>query len=182
MSIIVAGKYRGKKIKSIDSLRPTMSKVRNAVFNILNSRINLSDGFVMVDFFCGTGIVAAEAISRGAEHVFMIDNNSHHLQIAWTNIDSINSIKKVTMINQDIVKEGIPSIDRKCHIVFIDPPYNQSVTSEFLIKLLNSNICDKDTFIVIEIFKNSNLEINNQYKIILERRYGSAKIIILQIL
>ena len=65
---IIGGKYRGKKLisPSSENVRPTSDKAREALFNILRSR--LSGGFAqlkLVDIFAGSGAFALEALSQG---------------------------------------------------------------------------------------------------------------------
>jgi 16S rRNA (guanine(966)-N(2))-methyltransferase RsmD len=75
---ISSGRLKGRKVvtsKKIfataegDELRPTSSKVREAIFNILQAEI---DQAVFLDLYAGTGAVGLEALSRGAERVFFV--------------------------------------------------------------------------------------------------------------
>ncbi|CAK8163617.1 16S rRNA (guanine966-N2)-methyltransferase [Candidatus Xenohaliotis californiensis] len=179
MSFIIAGKHRGRKIRSNNNIRPTMSKVREAVFNILGSRMDLLSGFVVADLFCGSGSMSLEAISRGAEHVFMLDNDQKCLATAWDNINSINANEKVTIINHNMTHK-ITSVDRKCDVFFIDPPYKANILPMVLDNFANTHICGKDSLIILELSKKKDLQISDAYKLIDQRRYGATKIIILQ--
>src|SRR5215813_359241 len=88
---IIAGKYRGRKLKSPPSLRtrPTSDRLRETLFNILAPRI---EGARFLDLCAGTGAVGIEALSRGAACVSFVDqsrkmgglieNNLHLLKIA----------------------------------------------------------------------------------------------------
>ena len=65
---IIAGKYRGKKLVSplTDKIRPTSDRAREAVFNILNSRLEHNwEAFSLLEVFAGTGAFGLEALSRG---------------------------------------------------------------------------------------------------------------------
>ena len=55
-----------------DELRPTSSKVREAIFNILQAEI---DQAMFLDLYAGTGAVGLEALSRGAERVFFVESS-----------------------------------------------------------------------------------------------------------
>lgn len=181
MSCVISGKYKGKRLKSIDTIRPTMGKVKNAMFNMLNSRIDLSAGFILADFFCGTGSIAIEAISRGAEHVFMIDNSRDCLKIAHRNITAINSCHMATLINVDATRP-FNGIDKKCHVLFMDPPYDQSIAPTVLANLAKSKVLYEDSIIMVELHKKGDLILlNNFFKVVDERCYGNSKIIMLQI-
>ncbi len=79
---IIAGKYRGRKIATGKHLaaRPTMSIVREAVFNILSSKKTIYN-LNILDLFCGSGSFSFEALSRGAKHAFIVDSDYYNLQL-----------------------------------------------------------------------------------------------------
>ena len=65
--IITGGIYKGRKIDSPNEkiTRPTLSKVRQGVFNTLFSMIGNFESKTFLDLFGGSGIMSLEAISRG---------------------------------------------------------------------------------------------------------------------
>ena len=69
--IITGGKYKGRKVLAPDEkvTRPTLSKVRQGVFNVLFSEIGDFEGKSFLDLFGGSGIMGLEALSRGFEDV-----------------------------------------------------------------------------------------------------------------
>ena len=71
---IISGTARGRKINAPDGLntRPTLDRVRENLFNILQTRIFSSR---VLDLFAGSGALSFEAISRGAHHAVLCDNN-----------------------------------------------------------------------------------------------------------
>src|SRR5438876_10653240 len=71
---VIAGKFRGRKLKSPPSLqtRPTSDRLRETLFNILAARI---EGARFLDLCAGTGAVGIEALSRGAAHVTFVDQS-----------------------------------------------------------------------------------------------------------
>lgn len=73
---ITAGKYKGQKVKAPDEkiTRPTLSKIRESVFNTLFSMI-VFEGKSFLDMFAGSGIMGLEALSRGFENVTAIEKN-----------------------------------------------------------------------------------------------------------
>ena len=73
---ITAGKFKGQKVTAPDETitRPTLSKVRMAVFNTLQALIDF-EGASFLDMFAGSGIMGLEALSRGFERVVAIEKN-----------------------------------------------------------------------------------------------------------
>ena len=77
---IIGGLARGTKLYTLEGLntRPTLDKVREAIFNILQNNIRDT---VVLDLFAGSGAVGLESISRGAKKAILCDNNKQAIQI-----------------------------------------------------------------------------------------------------
>ncbi|MDZ4823732.1 MAG: RsmD family RNA methyltransferase [Flavobacteriales bacterium] len=73
---IVAGRLKGKKFDAPQGFRsrPTTNFAREALFNVLENRIDFST-VSMLDLFSGTGAFCYEAFSRGAENIMAVDND-----------------------------------------------------------------------------------------------------------
>ena len=84
---IIAGKYRGRKLKEIKSkdIRPTQAKVKKSMLEILEP---FSDKEVL-DLFSGSGALGIEALSRGAKKVISIDNNRENHNNLISNFQNI---------------------------------------------------------------------------------------------
>src|SRR4051794_27820814 len=82
---VIAGAYKGRRLKAPtwEGLRPTSDKLRETLFNILASRI---DGARVLDGFAGSGALGIEALSRGAVHVTLIDNDRRALALIAENL------------------------------------------------------------------------------------------------
>ncbi|MFN3479013.1 MAG: RsmD family RNA methyltransferase, partial [Thermodesulfovibrionales bacterium] len=65
-------------VKEEDKLRPTSSKVREAIFDILRERII---GSTFVDLYAGSGSVGIEALSRGAGYAVFVEANPLRIRI-----------------------------------------------------------------------------------------------------
>lgn len=118
---IIAGKLRGRSI-AFDvtrSLRPSKSRVRESLFNILSPHI---EGAKVLDLFSGTGAIGLEFVSRGATHVTMVDKD-----VTWVkkNTQAMGVLSEVSIVRSDVRtylgKLGTTQFD----IVVLDPPYNE---------------------------------------------------------
>ena len=80
---ITGGKFNGRVVKAPDAnlARPTLSKVRMAVFNTLYSMLGDFEGRKFLDVFSGSGIMGLEALSRGFDTVVGIEKNRTVLEI-----------------------------------------------------------------------------------------------------
>ena len=90
---VVSGKLRGRKILVPHNIRPTMAKVRDAIFKI--SSKFLPEDFLIADLFCGSGAMSIEALSRGAKLAYMVDKSQPSLQIAKKNAEALNISKSM---------------------------------------------------------------------------------------
>ena len=82
---IISGKYKGKKIKGydIEGTRPTMDRVKESIFGIIQGYVKDS---VVLDLFAGSGSLGLEAISNGAKKLVLIDNNKKVCDVLKENI------------------------------------------------------------------------------------------------
>ncbi len=71
---IIAGTAKGRKLKSRKGMdtRPTLANVKESLFSIIQNYI---EGCRFLDLFSGTGNIALEALSRGAEKAVMIEKD-----------------------------------------------------------------------------------------------------------
>lgn len=123
---ITAGTMRGRivPVSSIDGLRPTPSKVRQALFNILGNIEN----WQVADLFSGSGIMAMEALSRGAQSAVSIEKHA-------TLARDLKRLRQQFDLNQwEIISGQLPQTlaslqQRSFDLVFADPPYQQGFAS-----------------------------------------------------
>src|SRR5690242_19819793 len=85
---VIAGKYRGRRLKGPPSLatRPTSDRLRETLFNILAPRI---EGARFLDLCAGTGAVGIEALSRGAAHVTLVDQSRKMRALIEANVGEL---------------------------------------------------------------------------------------------
>lgn len=118
---IVAGKYRGRTLLEFDGdrIRPTLDKVRESLFNIIQNKIAGSN---FLDLYCGTGAVGIEALSRNAESVVFNDSSKDSIALLKKNLAKIKADDDFEIFNKDAV-QFLKTTDKKFDIIFIDPPY-----------------------------------------------------------
>lgn len=123
---VIAGKYRGRNLKSPPSLqvRPTSDRLRETLFNVVAPRI---EGARFLDLCAGSGAVGIEAISRGATHVTFVERSRKMCALIASNLELCRvSADEAAVIPLDAshflraaAKRGSESWD----LVFFDPPY-----------------------------------------------------------
>ena len=110
---LTGGEFKGYKIDVPRSARPTLSKVRESIFNMLD---NLSHGANFLDMFAGSAVMGLEALSRGYR-VVELEIDKKAASVIKKNYEKIG--KKADIIICDALKYN----GRKFDIIYIDPPY-----------------------------------------------------------
>ena len=123
---VIAGKYRGRKLKSPPSLktRPTSDRLRETLFNILAPRIA---GARFLDLCAGSGAVGIEALSRGAAHVTFVDHSRKMYALIETNVKILgvdgDEVEVVSKEASEFLRKHARNEAEPFDIVFFDPPY-----------------------------------------------------------
>jgi 16S rRNA (guanine966-N2)-methyltransferase len=134
---IIAGKYRGRNLKSPPSLqvRPTSDRLRETLFNVIAPRI---EGARFLDLCAGSGAVGIEALSRGADHVTFVDRSRKMSVLIEANLELCKIHADKTQVVQseaaEFLRQRLTNKVRKgsrkeprqnpWDTVFFDPPYS----------------------------------------------------------
>ena len=180
---IIAGRYKGHRINTPDIARPTLSRHRQSLFDILESLVldpkseSFFDNKVVLDCFSGSGALGIESLSRGAKHACFVDNNKNAISILRSNISKLNAENFSTIIFSDINKIK-KCIEHEHDIVFLDPPYdNAKVLIMKTIKhLFKSNWISEKSILVVETPKASGLFIReaDDFNILSTKTIGNS--------
>ncbi|OFW79859.1 MAG: 16S rRNA (guanine(966)-N(2))-methyltransferase RsmD [Alphaproteobacteria bacterium RIFCSPLOWO2_01_FULL_40_26] len=170
---IIAGKFRGRKLAQssrLKSLRPTTDKNRESLFNILFSRGFKFENAKILDLCCGSGAIAFEALSRGAKSAILVDIDYNHLDLVRKNCEILGVQDQVETICLDVKK--LPQNEVFFDLIFIDPPYEQSVLP-FIENLLKKNWIQKNSLLVAE-FEAKPDSFSDELNLLDLRRYGKS--------
>ena len=176
---IIGGTYRGKKLYSpeTDGVRPTSDRAREAIFNILSSKLDNDWGdYDMLDVFAGTGAIGLEALSRGVRSVALLDIN---LQTARRNVALFSKEKDhIRLITADASR--LPTASQQYNLVFLDAPYNKGLSEVALKSLIDKNWLAEGAWVLVELEKNEVLEHIPFFEQVDERCYGLARLVFLR--
>ena len=132
---IIAGKFRGRNLKSPPSLevRPTSDRLRETLFNVIAPRIA---GVRFLDLCAGSGAVGIEAISRGAAHVTFVDSSRAMCVLIKANLELCRVERGESEVIQsealDYLRRFVskqPDSGKPWDIAFFDPPYATDYSS-----------------------------------------------------
>lgn len=147
---IIAGTYKGRFLKVPDSkvTRPTMDKVRQALFNAIKDK---SLGSVTLDLFAGSGAMGLEALSRGAKQVYLNDKNRSTFVIMRENALSLCQDKdKVVLSNLDYRIFLKRNTSLKFDLVILDPPYRFTINKVIITYMDKFDMFNPNAVIISE--------------------------------
>lgn len=166
---ITSGKYKGQKITAPDEniTRPTLSKVRMGVFNILQAIMDFNDKSFL-DMFSGSGIMGLEAVSRGFSRVVMMENNKKVYNVIKSNIKKYENDNNIKLILGDSLKMTT-DLKENFDIIYIDPPYFSGIYEKSI--KAAQKICSG--IIILEHVTEIDLK---DYNVIKQKKYGDKYI------
>jgi 16S rRNA (guanine966-N2)-methyltransferase len=175
---IVAGKFRGKQLQSPADLaiRPTADRVREAIFNILVSRIGSLEGKRVLDLFAGTGAMGLEALSRGAAHVVFVDTGAEARGLIRDNIEAFGAGGVAKLLRRDATALGIAGTLGPFDLVFLDPPYGKGLGEQALVSLRDGYWLSPDATLVLEESTDVELQLPPGFTLDDRRVYGAAAV------
>ena len=138
----MGGAWSGRKLKAVDrpELRPTLGRVKAAIFSILESiewkRSGQPDfsAWRCLDLYAGVGSLGIEILSRGAESCVFVEKSRQHARLLQENLASVGAGSRAELLVADA--EG-PAWEGRgpFNLVLIDPPYAGSALPELLRRL-----------------------------------------------
>jgi len=171
---IISGSKKGHKLEiPSTSIRPTIDRVKEALFSIIGDEV-LNTKFL--DMFSGSGSIGLEALSRGAQFVAFVDNKINCIKIIKKNLNNLGFNENFKVIYSDAFQIHKHLKNIQFNIVFIDPPYERKeLQKKSLNYLLTKNMIHKDSLIIVEASsKHSSPNIISQLSIIKEAKYGDT--------
>ena len=147
---IITGTARGTKLKTLEGrdTRPTTEMCKEGVFSAIP--FELHDRYVL-DLFGGSGQMALEALSRGAEKAVIVDSSRAACEIIKENAQKTKLMKQCRVVTADW-KEYIrgASGKEKFDLVFLDPPYQEGILDEILHRLQYSELLAAGAIVICE--------------------------------
>ena len=186
----------GKRIRSpiTNQTRPTTSKVREAIINILGKDL---EGSSWLDLCSGTGVMACEVFQKGATRILAIENHRATSKICELNLNDVsNNLDKSShceVISKDVISflkkgpkdkkikfiQNFQDCDERFDFVFLDPPYDLEIY-ELSQKILLSRGWVKNTSTLICEYSSKSLPaIHNGWKLIKKKIYGNTSLLFL---
>jgi 16S rRNA (guanine966-N2)-methyltransferase len=168
---VVAGELKGRRLATPPrgaDVRPTADRVREAIFSILG---DVADTRVL-DLYAGTGALAIEALSRGAERATLIDKRP---DLARRNVSELGLDSRAEVLREDalrfLARPGEPY-----ELIFCDPPYRLADRLEGQLESLIPARLAKGGRLILESGARRPLQL--ALPAVAERTYGDTQVAI----
>ena len=175
---VISGILKGRNIEgfTIDGTRPTMDRVKESIFGIIQNNIKNS---ICLDLFAGSGSLGIEAISNGADKCYFVDKNIDVIKVLNKNINNFKINDKSIIIKDDYTNalNDFKMQNIKFDIIFLDPPYNMHILNDVMNYIVKNNLLNENGIIVCEV-DNEYLDDINSLKLIKSKKYGSTYVYI----
>ena len=179
---IISGKARGTKLYTLEGIttRPTLDRVKESIFNIIQSDIEDS---IVLDLFSGSGAIGLEFLSRGAKRAVLCDNSKDAIKIIKQNVQKTHFEEIAEIYNMEFTKLVERLQYQKFNIIYIDPPYATDFIKISIEKIIEYKLVNENTKIIVETDDETRI-LNQIEKMDVEitdkRKYGRATIIFLK--
>jgi 16S rRNA (guanine(966)-N(2))-methyltransferase RsmD len=119
---VIAGALGGRKLVAPrgSGTRPTSDRVREALFSALGS----VEGDRVLDLYAGSGALAIEALSRGAERATCVERASTALRALQRNVEELELGASCQVVGLPLCR-ALAAVARHgpYDLVLVDPPY-----------------------------------------------------------
>lgn len=175
---ITGGKLNSRIIKfpPQENIKPTLSKVRQGIFNSLSTMINFKDKSFL-DMFSGSGIMAFEAYSRGFRITSFEKDKLSFLGIK-------QNAKNLDIEGNFLIGDAIKLLSKNQEtfdIIYLDPPYESDLYEKALEIIKKENKLNTEGIIILER-KEEKIINSDGFKIVKTKNYGDKTIDYLTIL
>lgn len=177
---IISGKYKGRVLEGFDiaGTRPTMDRVKESVFAMIQTW--LEDATVL-DLFAGSGNLGIEALSEGAQEIYLVDKNKKACQVIKRNINKIG-IEASDIFCGDY-KSALKKYQEqsiKFDIIFLDPPYQTDLVKKSMEVIEKYELLSKNGIIVAESNTLDKIIYSDKLEIVKSKKYGDKVVAILK--
>ena len=177
---VIAGKFRSRQLKSVDSqlTRPTTDKNKENLYNMIGPYF---DGGVCLDLFGGSGGLGIEAISRGMEELYVVDKQYKAFSVIKENINllKINDCAHPYKMDYSKALDKFNEMNLKFDLVLLDPPYGLKVNHNIITYLHDNHMLNEDCILVLEDLNEEAIDVSEPFYLKKQVQYGITTLQIL---
>ena len=169
---VIAGKYKSRQLKSVKSnlTRPTTDRNKENMFNIIGPYF---EGGNVLDLFAGSGGLGIEALSRGCDFLYSVDNQYAAFQVIKENLNALK-IENARVFKLDYRKalKRFNEEKIKFDLVLLDPPYGKNMVPDIFAYLLEHDMLQNEAIIVVEELKEVTFPEYQKLNLLKKYQYG----------
>jgi len=170
---IIGGQFKGRRFVPPAKnwpTRPTTDFAKEALFNMLNNRLDFSE-MTMLDLFGGTGSHSYECISRGCDDATYVDKFDGCVRFVKKTASELNIEDKIKIFKADVFN-FLQTNQRQYDYIFAGPPYPLPNLQEIPDKVFLTNTLAEDGLFVLE-HDNTHTFVNH-LNYVSERNYSNT--------
>ena len=160
MPRIIAGKAKGTRLVTPKGLgsRPTSDRMKEALFSILSDRV---EGSAILDVFSGSGQIALEALSRGAQKAVMIEKDRDAVLAIRQNIEKTRLSEGAVLLPGDYLRhlKALVQEGARFDLIYVDPPWKLNDEVMRSLDSILPKLLLPDAFLIIETDSKAPLEV-----------------------
>ncbi len=126
---VLAGRWKGRRLPAGPNARPTSSRARKALYDILGEHIV---GARVLDLYAGSGALGIEAVSRGAKSAVLVEPDAEPLCRTAERIGAGPDEVRVLAGGAASAVADLAARAERFDFVFADPPYADSLDGAML--------------------------------------------------
>ena len=184
---IIAGELRGRTLRSVagPGVRPATGRVREALFSMLEARGLAWPQCSVLDLFAGSGSLAFESVSRGAQRICLVENSAAAVQCLERNAADLGLFApRCRILREDVLRllarRTRAEPEERFDLVFMDPPYGRDLVPAALPSLVRGQWLAPQAFVVAEVEAQARIGEVAQAGLacVADREYGQTRILL----
>ena len=164
---ITGGSLSGRRVECPPGvIRPAMDRMRESLFSVLGPL----DGLSFLDLFSGSGVIALEAISRGASQVTIVERDRGKRAVMEENLAMVPIRPRVVFAPVErFLKTSHDTFD----LVFADPPFDYRFKNDLLTRI-DPLVAAGGRVVLHYPSSDSIVEKTDRLALVDERKYGRS--------
>ncbi len=176
----------GRRLQSPpgSTARPTAARVRLAVMNLLANRV---PGSRWLDLCCGSGVMACEALQRGAAEVVAVERDRRIAAVARANLELVRQGRSAALepprcrVDGDEVLRWLARSDPSgFDLIYADPPYAAGLYVPIAAAVLRGGWLAPGGILVWECASDAVPAVPQGWQARDQRRYGGSTVMLLE--
>lgn len=181
---VIAGTERGRRLQVPpgDLVRPTSDRVKEAVFSALDAR-GLVTGATVLDLWAGSGALAVEALSRGAERAVLVELEESAVEAIRQNVERCGLGGRARVVRSEVARfvAGAAAPEAPFDLILADPPYDadRGALCDVLRALVAGGLTEEGVHLVLELPASGARDFPGPWRVVWDRAFGDTLVLFL---